>query len=327
MADWLRELRYDPLPPLLGSGNPAMAYLARRDLMGAAVPSPREVWNLPAVVRLVSKQNADGSWSYPGGGRPHLRSSEDYAQLETYRSLGILVEQFAMTREHGAVRRAAHYLFSCQTPEGDMRGIYGRQYTPNYTAGILELLIKAGYGQDRRVLRGFRWLTEMRQVDGGWAIPLRTRGLTLDAIALGRPTVQADTARPFSHLVTGVVLRAFAAHPEMRRSPVAIKAARLLTSRLFQRDAYPDRGAPEYWTRFSFPFWFTDLASALDSLSQVSRSRADPQIQHGLEWLAGRQRADGTWAVNLLKAGKGKQVDLWVGLGICRLFRRYFSRG
>jgi len=56
----------------------------------------------------------------------------------------------------------------------------------------------------------------------------------------------------------------------------------LLASRLFAADTYPDRRAPGYWTTFSYPFWFTDLLSALDSLSRLGFSSADGRIQQAL---------------------------------------------
>lgn len=92
------------------------------------------------------------------------RSGENYDQLETYRGLGQLIEKFGMTSDLSAVRRAGEYLFLFQTDEGDFRGIYGTQYSPNYTAGIMELLIKAGYIHDARVARGFEWLSDIRQL-------------------------------------------------------------------------------------------------------------------------------------------------------------------
>lgn len=323
--NWLKSLRSNPLPPLLAAGNPSLEYFARRDLLGEQVPSPEELWKRPKVERLLRRQREDGSWPYPGGGKPHLRSSEDYDQIETYRALGELVEQHAATKRLPAVRHAAEFLFSQQTSEGDFRGIYGNQYSPNYTAAIMELLIKAGYAADRRIRRGFAWLVSIRQADGGWAIPFRTRGLKLDVFAQRAPTVDTDPSRPFSHLVTGVVLRAFAAHPDFRASQEAVAAAGLLASRLFRKDAYPDRGSPEYWTRFSFPFWFTDLLSGLDSILWITPGTKDPQVRKGFEWLAGHQLADGTWDVSLLRSGKGKQVGLWVGLGICRVFKKFCS--
>lgn len=321
---WLKSLPYDPLPPLLAAGSPSLEYLARRDLLDEQVAPPEELWKGPKVEPLLRRQLDNGAWPYPGGGKPHLRSSEDYDQIETYRALGELVELHAATRRLPAVRRAAEFLFAHQTADGDFRGIYGHQYSPNYTAAIMELLIKAGYGADRRIRRGFAWLVASRQADGGWAIPFRTRGLKIDVLGQRTGAVETDPNKPFSHLVTGVVLRAFAAHPDYRASQEAVAAAGLLSSRLFRRDAYSDRGGPEYWTRFSFPFWFTDLLSALDSILRITPGTRDPQVRMGLEWLAGHQVADGTWDVSLLRSGKGKQVGLWVGLGISRVFKMLY---
>ncbi len=97
--------------------------------------------------RLVRKQKDNGTWPYRGARHTYLRSADNYDQLETYRMVGELVEKFGMTRDHSAMRQAAEYLFSYQTNEGDFRGIYGTQYSPNYSAAIMELLIKAGYAR------------------------------------------------------------------------------------------------------------------------------------------------------------------------------------
>jgi len=218
MHTWLSLLHYDPLPPLLSSGDAALIHHARRELLGEDVGPPELLWGQKPVEKLLRRQQADGSWKYPGQRRPELRQQEDYDQLETYRSLAELVEKYALTQAHPALRRAAEFLFSRQTDEGDIRGIYGRQYSPNYTAAIMELLIKAGYGDDLRIHHGFRWLLSARHADGGWAIALRTTGAKLDAATMLGPTLRTDPAKPFSHLATGVVLRAFAAHPQYQTS-------------------------------------------------------------------------------------------------------------
>ena len=98
--------------------------------------------------RAVARQQPDGRWKYPGG-NPDIRSRAAYDQLETFRQLGVLVCKFGLDRQHPAVAAAARFLSSCQTEAGDYRGIYGRQYTPNYSAAITELLIRAGYEQQR----------------------------------------------------------------------------------------------------------------------------------------------------------------------------------
>lgn len=264
----------------------------------------------------------DGSWKYSGG-REHIRSQENYNQLETYRNLGELVEKYAVDRNHPTAAKAAEYLFSFQTEQGDFRGIYGSQYTPNYSAGIAELLIKAGYQNDRRIVDCFEWLLGIRQDDGGWAIPLRTRKAIFTKVLSG-PLLEPDKTKPFSHLVTGVVLRAFAAHPKCRRSKEAKLAGELLASRFFQRDPYPDRSTPDFWVGFSYPFWFTDLLSSLDSLSLVGFSRSHPGVKKALDWFVDRQQEDGSWKLRLLR-GKDKSLPLWLSLAVCRVFKRLYG--
>jgi hypothetical protein len=69
------------------------------------------------------------------------------------------------------IRHTAEYAFSCQTEQEDSRGILSNQSIPYYHGVILEVLIRAGYGQDERVLYALDWLPDMRQNDGGWIIP------------------------------------------------------------------------------------------------------------------------------------------------------------
>lgn len=324
---WRQALRVDPLPLLLGCGNAAIVYFTRRELLGERTGQRSSLWDTPAASRILRKQNADGSWTYPGGNE-RIRSRENYDQLETFRQLGVLVEKHGLTEEHPAVARAAQRLFSRQSNEGDFRGIYGNQYATTYTGAILELLVKAGHGEDPRARRAFRWLLAARQDDGGWAIPLRTQRIpfaqAIDVNRYPRP-VPPERSKPSSHLVTGMVLRAFAAHPALRRSPEARAAAALLASRLYRSDAYGDRRDRSYWDRVSFPFWFTDIVSALDSLSRVGMAADTPPVRAALEHVQRLQRADGTFAFRLQK-GKDPELPLWICLAVSRSLRRFSLR-
>jgi hypothetical protein len=88
-------------------------------------------------------------------------------------------------------------------------------------------------------------------------------------------------------------VRALAAHRRYRRAPDTRRAAELLKSRFFCRDAYPDRAAPSYWLVFSYPYWWTDLLSALDSLAQIGFPAGDPDIARGVAWFIGNQEPAG----------------------------------
>jgi hypothetical protein len=311
---------------LLSANNEAIRYFARRDLAGEDVPPVETLWQLPAVLAILRRQLPSGAWAYPGG-KAALRDQEDYDQIETFRMMHYLIEKYGLDRRHPAIQGASEFLFAHQTDEGDLRGIYGNQYTPTYTAALMELLIKAGYDQDPRIEHGFRWLLSMRQADGGWAIPLRTVGKKFDAEVLHAPLIQPNRAKPFSHLVTGMVLRAFAAHPHYRQSAEAILAGKLLAARFFCADVYVDRHTPSFWTHFAHPFWFTDLLSALDALAWIGFPAADPQIHKALDWLIAQQQVDGLWRLALLRMAREKARDAWISLAICRVFQRFYQAG
>ena len=321
---WLGELRYDPTPFLLESASVPLQYFVGRDLLGERSGPVEALWSDSGARRILARQRPDGRWEYPGGGTRRIRKREDYDQLETYRQLGLLVEKFGFSRKHPALRGAAEFMFSHQTGEGDFRGIYGRQYTPNYTAATMELLIKAGYEDDSRIEKGFRWLLSMRQEDGGWAVPSRTATRSVAWTRTMRLVpFQPDRSRPFSHLITGVVLRAFAAHKRRRESNEAKVAGELLAGRFFESDRYPDRRAPEFWKKVSFPFWFTDIVSALDSLSLLGLSPRRPDVRRALDWLKVHQERDGSFSLKLLRTA-GEDLDRWVCLAVCRVVRRFY---
>lgn len=114
-----------------------------------------------------------------------------------------------------------------------------------------------------------------------------------------------------------MVLRAFAAHPGLRKSAEARQAGELLAARLYKRDSYGDRGDAGYWERVSFPFWFTDIVSALDSLSRLGFGADAPTIRAALVRLRKIQRADGTFGLKLMK-GKDRDLPWWICLAVCR---------
>ena len=153
----------------------------------------------------------------------------------------------------------------------------GNQYATYYTGAIMSLLIKAGYEAESRIEKGFQWLLSIRQDDGGWTIPILT--VELSGKEKNRLTsqeadpVQPDKTRPFSHNWTGMVLRAFAAHPTYRYSDAAVRGANLLKSRFFKSDVYSSYKAADHWVRFQYPFWWNNLVSALDSISLIGLPR------------------------------------------------------
>lgn len=315
----------------MASDNEALQEMVRRDLLGEQVGSTGFLSELPAVRRILRHQREDGSWVAPG---EHRHPAINACLIETWRQFRFLVEQYGLTWEHPQVRKAAEYLFSCQTLDGDFRGMLANQYATYYTGAIMAVLIESGYTDDPLIDRGFQWLLSMRQDDGGWSIPLITH--KFDRATQYRLTteytdpVEPDRSKPFSHNWTGMVLRAFAVHPQQRHSEAAMVAASLLKSRFFQPDSYSPYQAASYWVRFEYPFWWNSLVSALDSLSLMGLPKEDLQIRKGLAWLAEHQQENGLWRVSYARAQEQEttkvlEMRLWVTLAICRILKRLYG--
>lgn len=328
MQSWRRQLRIDPIPGLLASGDEALLYFVRRDLLEEEAGPISRLWQLPAAQKILKEQAPDGSWDRSDSKKKH--KAINYNLIETWKGFRVLVEKYGFNRENEAAEKAAEFLFSCQAEEGDIRGFIANQYATYYTGAVMSLLIKAGYEDDQRIVRGFQWLLSLRQNDLGWSIPIITHDF--DGKTIYRLTseyaepVEPDRSKPFSHNWTGMVLRAFAAHTKYRGSEAARIGAKLLKSRFFKPDSYTSYQAGSYWVRFQYPFWWNNLVAALDSISLIDPSR-DEQMEEALDWLIDHQEQDGLWNTTYVK---GKEVNHastresrpWVSLAICRVLRR-----
>jgi hypothetical protein len=326
-----QKLRYDPLVPLLDSGIEPVIYFTKRDILAKKVPPISTIWDLDIPRKIIRKQKPDGSWVYPGRAGDS-GSGVKYNLLETFKQTGVLIEQYGFTKEHPAMEKASGFLFSCQTDKGDFRGLLANQYMPYYHGIITERLVKAGYESDARIKKAFDWLIGMRQDDGGWAVPVLTAGIDWDTIIeiTGKfaETIEPDRSKPFAHMCTGMVIRAFASHPKYRKSKEASHAANLLKSRFFKPDVYSSYKDADYWLRFQYPFWWNNLIAAVDSCLKVGISRDDPDISRALEWFIENQQPDGTWKVSYMKSKKPKKENsrdyetrIWITYVICRLFK------
>lgn len=324
-----RETKYNPnnaIEFLLARGNLPILFWLKKDIL--EVPSDRELRNLQkfaARIRILRSQRANGGWckkKYEG----HPQWEKTYSIVETLRNL-LKLYNYGCCFEEPGVQKAIQFLFSTQSKEGDFRGAYLNEYSPTYHALTLEVLCLYGLDKDKRTQKGFRWIIKNRQVDGGWVIPYRTidqeklkSRYTIKAQLKLEP-IKSDKSRPFSHLVTGMVLRALAASPTWRKSKEAKKAAELLLSRFFEADKYNDRSLPLFWEEFTFPFWATDVLSSLDSLSRLGYTAENERIQKALAWLMNKQNDQGCW-----EAGNKKSTledHLWITFAVLRVLKRF----
>jgi len=328
MENWQKHLRFDPLPALLSSGDEALQYFARRDLLDEEAGPIQRLWKLPKAQKILKKQTPAGSWDRPAAQKKH--SDINYELIETWKQFRLLIDKYGFDREDLSTARAAEFLFSCQTEDGDIRGFLANQYATYYTGAIIGLLNKAGYEDDARIEKGFHWLLSMRQQDLGWTVPIITH--TYDWRTMYRLTsqpavpVEPDRSKPFSHNWTGMVLRAFAAHNRYRKTNAARTAVKLLKSRFFQPDCYTSYQSAGYWVRFDHPFWWNNLVAALDSISIIDPSK-DELMDKALGWLIEHQEEDGLWKASYVSRkdvdnARTSETRLWVSLAICRVFKR-----
>ena len=325
--NWRKQLRVDAVPILLASQNKTIVYFTKRDLLDEKVESISFVWNLPESQKILRKQQADGSWK-KSGGNTAIYPPNHHSLVETFKNFRTLVEKYRLTKDHPSLPEAAEFLFSFQTKEGDIRGFIGNQYATYYTGYVLSLFIKAGYEPDPRVEKGMQWLLSIRQDDGGWTVPFLTRPydreMWLKLTSTFMESIEPDRTKPFSHMATDMVLRAFAAHPQYCQSKEAKVAGVLLKSRFFKEDAYTSYQSPKYWKRFAF--WWPNLLTSLDSLFHLGFTKDDPDIKKGLDWFIDNQQKDALWKLESGKqlSPKDTETRQWLGLNVCRVLKRYY---
>lgn len=282
---------------------------------------------MPEVSKILRGQNKDGSWGKPGGYPPHHKP-----MVETFKRLRLLISRYELDRNHPQVESGSEFLFSTQNIEGDFRGMIGDQYATYYTGEFTAQLVKAGYGEDERINRAFRWLLSMRQNDGGWTIPILTlppgghihRLVTLTAAPA--KLIEPDRSKPFSHNWTDMVLRAFATHPYWRKNLEIHYSATLLKSQFFMPDYYASYRNPNYWVRFSG--WWPNLLTSLESLNQLGFKADDPDIRKALKWFQANQETDGSWKTNYfpektLTIKKESVEKAWVTLRVARMINNF----
>lgn len=264
----------------------------RRDLIDdSEAPTAEEIAGYPEVKALLRKLDKDGSFA-PRAPEKELGGAKFARCLATVRSLDRLADLGLRVEGKGHVTQQLHkiadFLLASQDGDGGIEDLTigdsprsrGKLPAVHFQGWALSALCRAGFETDARVEKGFRFLLSLRQDDGGWA----WRGVRTDS-----------AARPSSHLVTGMVLRAFASAKERRGSREARRAAELLATRFLQPDRYEDRKAPAYWEALTEPRFYTDVLDALDTITSIGLGKENSGVRTAEAYLRSRQAKDGLW--------------------------------
>jgi Squalene-hopene cyclase C-terminal domain len=301
-SGWRARLARDPVPILLREGSPALSARVRRDLIDDdEAPGPEETVTYAEVKAFLRKQEANGA--FPARPPEKALGSQKFGRtVATVRALERLAD-LGLHRGHLAVEKAVALVLGSQARDGGIADLAlgetpdsrNKSIAPHFHGWALAALCRAGYDEDERVANGFRFLQASRQADGGWA----WRGVRTDS-----------AARPSSHLVTGMALRAFAASPSRRTSREAKRAAELLATRFLQPDRYPDRKAATYWEQIGEPRFYTDVLDALDGVTAVGLGKENSGVRTAEAYLRGRQNPDGLWYPGApVRVGAGMRVE------------------
>jgi hypothetical protein len=333
LSGWRARLASDPIPRLLREGSPSVLARVRRDLIDdSEAPTPAEIAEYPEVKSVLKKMEKNGTYA-PKALEKALGGAKFATCLATLRALDRLAD-FGMRLEgaDGAaspLRKIADALLASQAGDGGI-GDLALADTPKGRAKSVALhfqgwavsaLCRAGFEGDPRVERGFQHLLERRQDDGGWA----WRGVRTDS-----------AARPSSHLVTGMVLRAFASSTQRRGSREARRAGELLATRFLQPDRYEDRKAPAFWELLTEPRFYTDVLDGLDTITAIGLGKENSGVRTAEAYLRSRQGNDGLWcpgppsklegaaARGAGDKAKDKDVDaaIWLTLRVLVVLRR-----
>lgn len=292
LSGWRARLASDPIPRLLREGAPSVLARVRRDLIDdSEAPTPDEVAEYPEVKSLVKKIEKDGSFT-PRASDKELGSAKFALCLATIRALDRLADLGLRAAGDSAIAKpltkVADFILSSQESDGSIGDLAlsdnpkGRTKVValHFQGWALSALCRAGFEADARIEKGFQYLLSLRQDDGGWA----WRGVRTDS-----------AARPSSHLITGMVLRAFASSKDRRGSREARRAAELLATRFLQPDRYEDRKAPSYWEILTEPRFYTDVLDALDTITSIGLGKENSGVRTAEAYLRGRQAKDGLW--------------------------------
>lgn len=333
LSGWRARLASDPIPRLLREGSPSVLARVRRDLIDdSEAPTSKEIAEYPEVKALLRKFEKDGSFA-PRAAEKALGSAKFAVCLSTLRALDRLAD-FGMRLDDAdgakpTLKKIADFLLSSQEADGSI-GDLALADTPkgkpksvalHFHGWAISALCRTGFEGDPRVEKGFAHLLERRQDDGGWA----WRGVRTDS-----------AARPSSHLITGMVLRAFASSVQRRASREARRAGELLATRFLQPDRYEDRKAPSFWEILTEPRFYTDVLDALDTITAIGLGKENSGVRTAEAYLRSRQASDGLWyqgpptkpdgssKASAKEAAKDKDVDaaIWLTLRVLVVLRR-----
>jgi hypothetical protein len=320
--------RGDALHWLLESDQPSVRYYALTELLErkeddpdvriAHSQIPRKGW----ARDLLATQKPDGYWEAhePRNVREWVR----FLRFPLYDSSiwkGIVLSDLGLTATDPRIRRLADLIFEYKLHLSSEVNFFTEEVC--IVGNVARMLIRFGYGDDRRVGKLYDWMIEDQREDGGWNCAADKPG-TLDCWE---------------------ALAAFAAVPKGNRTPAMERAIARGAEFYLERELFREGRRYAPWFRFHYPtHYFYDILVGLDVLTRLGYA-GDRRLQAALRILRDKQRSDGTWISDRVhpdeipRSGQGanaKRVrrfslepagesSLWITLTALRVLKRVES--
>jgi hypothetical protein len=315
--DWQSQIKSDPLPWLLQSGDPGPRYLTLRDLVGLPADDPELVEAQKAahtqdpISMILGNMHPKGYWSKPGAGY-------NPKYFSTVWSLITLAQLGASACVDSRISLACdNILDKGLTPHGQ----FGYNGTPSGTIDCLQgnlcaALVALGC-KDVRLDLAYEWMA--RTVTGEGLAPNTEKEAPLRYYAYKCGPLFACGANKTLPCAWGgtKVMLAFSFLPQERRTPLIEQAIQQGVDFFFSVDpaqaAYPCGNTPKPsrdWWLFGFPvFYITDILQIVEALVGLGYG-ADPRLANALQLIRDKQDVQGRWSLEYDYPGK-----TWVDYG------------
>lgn len=336
MANWKDQLKGDPISWLLEPSDPAVRYLAQRDLQDKKKDDPellaarKAAAKDPAITAILDNIAPHGLWEGDKGGY----NPKYYSAVWSLTYLGQLGAHVDFDPRIAIA--CSEYLDQALTPRGQISA----NGTPSYTidclqGNMLTALLDLGF-EDERFASAFEWMA--RTVTGEGLAPLKDKKAEVRYYA-GKCgpdfACGANYNKPCAWGGIKVML-AFSRLSKDKRTPLIQRAidrgVKFFLSVEPSEAPYPNSdlaAAPSRnWWKFGFPvFYISDLLQLAEALVGLDYGK-DPRLAKTLQLIRDKQDDQGRWALEYHYQGKTyadigepKQPNKWVTLRALRVLK------
>ena len=314
-----RSTMMDAIKWLLEDDAPGVGYVARQHLLGED-PTSRKMKSFrrrcneyPPVARMLDRLD-------------EALAARNYKKYQgAHWTLIFLAEMQADGRDR-RVRKLAEHVLSTQLPNGGFSATgEPRHEIVCLTANILRSLVHFGYGEDERVIGGYRRLIDRIVPHGGVPCVVldyvmhtsckMTLPQTLRCLAVAPPGVPKRKLKKARDLVTNQLLAirvyryvrpdAKAYYAALDKRPKGMKV-REFKARWLSKHKVADKDllAKPGWLRFGFPRHYNpDLLEAMLALTEAGIKHS-PVLDDALDRIEKRRGKEGRWKMDDSLNGK-----------------------